>query len=389
MLGKEQARTLALREAAKVHLSVMEYVPPLGSTKADLDTPALCLDLDVMEVNIRAVAETCRRHGVGWRPHSKGHKVAAIAQAETAAGAMGVTCAKLAEAEVMAAGGVRDILIANLVVGPHKVRRLVELRRIADPIICLDHIEQAVPISRAMHEQGLRQRAIIEVDIGLRRVGVPPGEPTLRLARQLTDLPGIELAGIMGYEGHLLTVADADQKAAQIRDALATLVETKKQLEQAGMACPIVSCAGTGSYLYAVRQPGVTELQAGGAIFMDAFYRRQCQVPDLGFALTVVATVVSRPTPERAIMDAGRKTMHGDHEPPFVVGRDDIRVGRLSAEHGQLELAPSAQNLRIGDRLEIVPGYADLTTVLHNQYYCFRGSRLVDIWPISARGMLT
>lgn len=367
----------------------MEITPPLGCTKADLDTPALCLDLDVMEANIRAMAETCRRHSMGWRPHAKGHKVAAIAHAETAAGAIGVTCAKLAEAEVMAAGGVRDILIANLVVGPQKIRRLVELRRIADPIVCVDHIDQALPISRATSEAGLRLRVIIEVDIGLRRVGVPPGEATLEFAKTIAALPGIELAGIMGYEGHLLTVPDADQKAAQIRDALTTLVETKQLLEANALGCPIVSCAGTGSYLYAVRQPGVTELQAGGAIFMDAFYRRKCHVPDLNFALTVMATIVSRPTPERAIIDAGRKTMHGDHEPPFVVGRDDIRVVRLSAEHGELELDPSAQGLRIGDRLEIVPGYADLTTVLHNQYYCFRGGKLVDIWPIEARGKLT
>ncbi|HVX15570.1 MAG TPA: DSD1 family PLP-dependent enzyme [Pirellulales bacterium] len=367
----------------------MELTPPLGCTKADLDTPALCLDLDIMEENIRAMAETCARHGVGWRPHAKGHKVAAIAKAEIDAGAIGVTCAKLAEAEVMAAGGVRDILIANLIVGPQKIRRLVELRRIADPIVCLDHIDQALPISRAMHEAGLRLRAIIEVDIGLRRVGVPPSEATLNFAKQLAELPGIEFAGVMGYEGHLLAVADADQKAAQIRDALTTLVETKRLLEDAGIPCPIVSCAGTGSYLYAVRQPGVTELQAGGAIFMDAYYRHKCNVPDLKFALTVLATVVSRPTPERAIIDAGRKTMHGDFQPPFVVGRDDIRVGRLSAEHGELELSPPAQGLRIGDRLEIVPGYADLTTVLHDQYYCFRDGRLVDIWAIEGRGKLT
>lgn len=367
----------------------MEFTPPIGSTKDDLDTPALCLDLDVLEANIRAVAETCRRHGVAWRPHSKGHKVPAIAQAQIAAGAIGVTCAKLAEAEVMAAGGVRDMLIANMIVGPHKVRRLVALRRAADPIICLDHLDQALPISRAMTEAGLRLRAIIEVDIGLRRVGVPPGEATLNFARQLRDLPGIELAGIMGYEGHLLTVDDAEKKAASIREALGSLVDTSRLLEASGIPCPIVSCAGTGSYLYAARQPGITELQAGGAVFMDAYYRYKCQVPDLDFALTVVATVVSRPAKERAIIDAGRKTMHGDYQPPFVVGRDDMRIARLSAEHGELELSPSAQGLRIGDRVSIVPGYADLTTVLHNQYNCFRGGRLVATWPITARGYLT
>src|SRR5215469_7943474 len=150
----------------------MNPSPPIGCSKADLDTPALCLDLDVMEANIRAMTETCRRHGVAWRPHSKGHKVAAIARAEVAAGALGITCAKLAEAELMAAGGVRDILIANMLVGEQKVRRLVELRRVADPIVCIDHLDQARPISRAMSEAGLRLRVIIEVDIGLKRVGV-------------------------------------------------------------------------------------------------------------------------------------------------------------------------------------------------------------------------
>jgi D-serine deaminase-like pyridoxal phosphate-dependent protein len=367
----------------------MNPQPPIGCTKADLDTPALCLDLDVMEANIRAMTEKCRQHGVAWRPHSKGHKVAAIAKNQIAAGAIGVTCAKLAEAEVMAAGGVRDMLIANMIVGHQKVRRLVELRKIADPIVCLDHLDQALPISRAMSEAGLRLRAIIEVDIGLKRVGVPPGEATLDLAKKLTDLSGIELAGIMGYEGHLLTVPDAHEKSSRIREALSTLVATKELLEAAGIPCPIVSCAGTGSYFYAIQQPGITELQAGGLIFMDAYYRHKCQVPDFDFALTVVATIVSRPTRERAIVDAGRKTMHGDFEPPFVLGRDDIRVVRLSAEHGELELAPTAQDLRIGDRLELVPGYADLTTVLHNQYYCFRGGKLVEIWPIEARGRLT
>jgi D-serine deaminase-like pyridoxal phosphate-dependent protein len=263
------------------------------------------------------------------------------------------------------------------------------LRRVADPIVCIDHLDQALPISRAMSEAGLRLRAIIEVDIGLKRVGVAPGEVTLRLASALAGLPGIGLAGIMGYEGHLLTVADADAKASQIREALATLVATKELLERNGMSCPIVSCAGTGSYIHAAKQPGITELQAGGLIFMDAYYRHKCNVPDFDYALTVLATVVSRPAPERAIIDAGRKTMHGDFQPPFVVGRPDIHVRRLSAEHGELELERTAPDLRIGDRLEIVPGYADLTTVLHNAYHCFRGGKLVDIWPIEGRGKLT
>jgi D-serine deaminase-like pyridoxal phosphate-dependent protein len=362
--------------------------PPLGAGKEALDTPCLCLDLDVLEANIASMVRTCRAYGVAWRPHAKGHKVPAIARRQVEAGALGVTCAKLGEAEVMAAGGVQDILVANMVVGLHKVARLVELRRRADPLVCVDHPDQVRPISQAMAAAGLVLRVLVEVDIGLNRVGTPPGEPTLQLARFVADQPGVRLAGIMGYEGHLLTVPDQAEKARRIREALGELVATARLLEAHGLPCPIVSCAGTGSYLHAVQVPGITEIQAGGAVFMDAYYRHLCQVPGLGYALTILTTVVSRPAPERAIIDAGRKTMNAEIHPPVVAGRDDIRVSRLSAEHGQLELAPSAQGLRIGERLELIPGYADLTTVLHNQFYCFRGGRLVDVWPLEARGML-
>lgn len=363
-------------------------MPTLGCSKDDLDTPALCLDLDLLESNIRTVAEQCRKQGVQWRPHAKGHKTPAVAKLEVAAGANGVTCAKLGEAEVMADGGIHDLLIANMVVGPQKIARLVELRHKADVIVCVDHADQVDPINDAMAAAGRRCRLLIEVDIGLGRVGVQPGEPLLELARYINRLYGVELAGIMGYEGHLLTIADQAEKTTKIREALSLLVSQKEMLEKAGLPCGIVSCAGTGSYLIAIEQPGITEIQAGGAVFMDAFYRHTCQVPELKYALTLLTTVVSRPTPERAIIDAGRKSMNIEVHAPLVVGRDDIRILRLSAEHGQLELDPSAQGLKIGDRLEVIPGYADLTTVLHNEFYCFRKGKLVEIWPIVARGRL-
>lgn len=358
----------------------------LGCTADALDTPYLHLDLNVMESNIRAIAAACRARNVAWRPHAKGHKSAAVARAELAAGAIGATCAKLGEAEVLAAGGVRDLLIANLLVGPHKVRRLVALRRIADPIVTVDHVDQLAPIGAAMHAAGLSVRTIIEVDIGLNRVGNPPGPGTVALAQQIAATPGLTFAGIMGYEGHLLTIADPREKADKIHAALELLIDVRRRLVEAGLPCPIVSCAGTGSYLISITHPGITEVQAGGAIFMDVFYRKKCQVPDLGYALTVPVTVVGRPTAERAIIDAGRKTLNVEVETPQVLGRDDIVVKRLSAEHGELELAPSAQGLKIGDRLALVPGYADLTVALHNDFYCFRDGRLEGVWPVEARG---
>lgn len=357
-------------------------------TRQDLDTPALCLDLDAMESNIRAVVAACERHGVQWRPHSKCHKSVAIARKLVDAGAIGMTCAKLGEAEVMGAGGISDLLVANLVVGPQKVWRLVELRRIADPIVCVDHPQQADPLSQAMSDAGLTLRVLIEVDIGLKRVGVLPGDPALELARHVAACPGLHLAGVMGYEGHLLLIDDPAEKAARIGAALDQLVGTAELLRKNGLPCEIVSCGGTGSLQYCVAQPGITEIQAGGAIFMDEFYRRKCQVNDLQFALTVLTTVVSRPAPDRAIIDAGRKTLNMELVMPRVRDREGVEVVSLSAEHGTLRLPPEHQDLAIGDRLELIPGYGDLTTVLHDAFHVFRGEALEAIWPLDARGKL-
>lgn len=357
-------------------------------SKRELDTPALCIDLDRMESNMRAVAATCREHGVGWRPHAKGHKSSLIARQELAAGAIGVTCAKLGEAELMAAGGIRDILIANIVVGPQKLERLAALRAIADPIVCVDHPQQARDFSQAFANTADCLRVLVDVDIGLARTGVAPGEAALELAQTVAELPGLDLAGVMGYEGHLLTVPDLAEKRQRIRTDLEKLTATRDLLESRGLPCPIVSCGGTGSYQITVGVPGITEIQAGGAIFMDAHYRHNCQVSGLEYALTVLATVVSRPAPSRAIIDAGRKTMNCEMHMPLVAGREDMRVMQLSAEHGELEIDPSARDLQIGDRLELIPGYADLTCMLHDSYHVFRGQRLEAIWPIEARGRL-
>ncbi|MBX3411410.1 MAG: DSD1 family PLP-dependent enzyme [Pirellulales bacterium] len=362
--------------------------PPLGSTRDELDTPALVIDLDRLEANIARIAGLCRERGVDWRPHSKGHKSSEIARRQVAAGAIGVTCAKLGEAEVMAAGGIRDLLIANQIVGAQKLARLAQLTRVADPIVTVDHPLQIEATNQAMRAAGTNTRMIVEVDIGMHRCGVAPGEATLELAKLIDAAPGIELAGIMGYEGHLLTLEDPNEKRTRVEQAIGMLTETKDLLLRAGLPCPIVSAGGTGSYASTLACPGVSELQAGGLIFMDAFYRERCQIVGFDFALTLVATVVSRPAPHRAIIDAGRKTHNMEIHPPRVVGHDDIEFVSLSAEHGVLELAPSAEHLEIGDRLTIIPGYGDFSTVLHNEFYAFRGDRLEAIWPLEARGRL-
>jgi D-serine deaminase-like pyridoxal phosphate-dependent protein len=362
---------------------------PLGTPKEDLDTPALLIDLDALEANISEAATLCRQHGVAWRPHAKCHKSPDVARRIMEAGAIGLTCAKLSEAETFAAAGIPDLLVANFIAGRRKVDRLVELRRKADPIICLDHIDQAEPISKAMAAAGLSVRAILEIDIGMERAGVLPGRPAVELARRVAELAGIELVGVMGYEGHLLTIENPGEKAARVCAALSQLVDSAERIKAAGIDCRIVSCGGTGSLPLAVSQPGITEVQAGGVIFMDAFYRHACRLAGYQYALTVLTTVVSRPAADRAIIDAGRKTMNMEIAMPLVIGREDVVVDRLSAEHGSLKLGPSAQDLKIGERLEFVPGYGDLTTVLHNQFFVLQDGKLVDVWPLTARGRLT
>ncbi len=360
----------------------------VGVRKLDLDTPILCIDLDRMQSNIGKMAGYCREYGVAWRPHAKCHKTPAIALAEIAAGAIGVTCAKVSEAEVLAAGGVRDILIANMIVGARKYERVAALRRWADPIIACDHYAQVQPLAEVCRRNGVEVRLVVEVNLGLNRVGVSPGRDTLELAQAIDRLKGVKLAGIMGYEGHLLQVADQAEKEEKIRESMAVLVGCKEQIVKSGIACDIVSAGGTGSYQYTVQCPGVTEVQAGGGIFMDPYYRVKCQVPGLDYALTVLATVVSRPTLERAILDAGRKTMNPDMAMPVVAGYADAEITRLSAEHCELKLGPESQNLKIGDKIEVVVGYGDYTTVLHDEFYGFRNDRLEVIWPILGRGKL-
>jgi D-serine deaminase-like pyridoxal phosphate-dependent protein len=167
------------------------------------------------------------------------------------------------------------------------------------------------------------------------------------------------------------------------------LTETKNLLESSRIPCPIVSCGGTGSLAFTVQQPGITEVQAGGLIFMDAFYRHACHVSDFKYALSIVATVTSRPAADRAIIDAGRKTMSQDLHLPLVVDRPGVEVASLSAEHGVLKVAPSAAPLQIGDRIALIPGYGDFTTVLHDYFLGVRNGRVETIWPIEARGRLT
>lgn len=360
---------------------------PIGLAKADLDTPALLVDLDVMEANIATVAAACREHGIGWRPHTKAHKTPEIARMQLAAGAIGITCAKLGEAEVMAAAGIRDILIANQIVGPIKIGRLMALPASADVIVAVDGVANIRDLDAAAKAAGRRLRVVIEVDIGMGRAGVAAGPATVALAREIAACEGLAFAGFMAWEAQTMTIAEPAAKERAVVAAIARLVETAGDCRRIGLEVPIVSCGGTGTFPCCTRQPGITEVQVGGAIFSDIRYREGCHV-DLPFALTVLTTVTSRPTPTRIVVDAGRKAMSFDTAVPQPIGLPAHEPARGSAEHCTVELALASAMPAVGDRLEFVVGYSDTTIHLHEEILGLRRGRVERVWRVAGRGRL-
>ncbi|MBI2942181.1 MAG: DSD1 family PLP-dependent enzyme [Chloroflexi bacterium] len=363
------------------------YPGVVGQPKEWLDTPALLVDLDVLDRNTQRVARTCREAGINWRPHTKGIKIPAIAHKLLAAGAMGVTCAKLGEAELMAGAGIRDILVANQVVGPAKIARLVNLLPHADVIVAVDSIDNVDALDAAAREKGVRPRVVVEVNIGLERAGVEPGEPVVALARVIAERTGLRFAGLMGWEGHTIRIPDLGEKRRAIASAVGQLTSSAEACRAAGLPVEIVSCGGTGTYWITAHLPGITEIQAGGGVFCDILYRQGMGV-DHEYALTVLTTVTSRPNPTRIICDAGKKTMSSDGAVPEPIGVGKVKSVSLSAEHARIDLDEPNTALRVGDRVEFIVGYSDTTVHLHPELYGIRNGRVETVWPVLGRGLL-
>lgn len=358
----------------------------VGRPVRELDTPALTIDLNAFERNLAFMSGTIAAAGISWRPHAKGHKSPAIARKEIEAGAIGVTCAKLGEAEVMAANGINDILVANQVIGPIKARRLAALCTKADVIVAVDDFANAEEIAAVADDFGTEPRVIIELNVGMERAGVLPGKAAVHLSKRLADLKGIRFAGLMGYEGHGMDILDPDARKETIVRAVASLVETAEACRAAGVPVEIVSASGTGTFLTAIANSGITEVQAGGGLFGDKAYR------DLGVpvepALIVITQVTSRPVPNRIIVDAGRKTIDPGYYDPVARGLEGVVSVALSAEHGAFELDRNTDSPRPGERLELEIGYHDQTTHLHDYLFGVRDGIVETVWPVAARGRL-
>jgi len=345
---------------------------------SDLDTPCLLLDLDRVHANIATMMGMIAGTGVSLRPHFKTPKCPQVARLQLEAGAIGITVAKLGEAEVLADAGLGPILMANQVVGRLKVDRLMALLgRGVDVTVAVESEFNIAELAEGARRSGQRPAAVIEVDAGLRRCGSATPEQTVRLARRLIA-NGIDYRGIMGYEGHMYGQPEPAAREQLIRESLAIVNAHVEALAEAGLAPAIVSTSGTASVPIAARTPGVTELQAGTYVFHDS--HNEEFIPGVfQQALTLLTTVIS--VKERyAVADTGAKSLTNEFGPPFSVD-GHIKVARLSEEHATLT-GEGVAGLSPGDRIEVVPSHGDTTLNMHDVYYVRRGDEVIDTWPI-------
>ncbi|TMV49142.1 hypothetical protein FE783_15885 [Paenibacillus mesophilus] len=361
--------------------------------KGQLDTPFVLVDLDKTEQNIAAYQAVADRCGVKLRPHAKTHKIPQLARMQIAAGAVGVTVAKVGEAEVMADAGIPDIMVAYPVVGEAKLARLARLAQKSRITVAVDSEEAAIPLAEAMTAAGASVDVLIELDCGFGRVGLQPGEPLLHLARRLVGLTGLRMTGILAFAGQAYDAPDEVRLREIAAHEAGMAAEAARLLRNNGIPAHTVSVGSTPSSRYAAEGVGVTEIRPGAYVFGDlmqvdigAHRLEQC-------ALTVKVTVVSRPSTDRAVIDAGTKVFTMDGNPSslgtgrgWVVGHPGISVEWFTEEHGMLRLAPEEQSLRVGDTLEIVPVHCCGDVNMVDEVAAVRGDCVEAIWPVAARG---
>lgn len=362
-------------------------------TRDEIPTPALLLDRDRFERNLARMAAHVWRAGKQLRPHAKTHRCPEIARRQVEAGALGVACAKLGEAEVMARAGLRGLLITTEVVAPSAVRRLTRLVAVApDTLVVVDDAENVGALAQAAAADGVIVNVLVDVDVGNRRTGVAPGESALALARAVAAQPSLRLRGLQGYAGHCAHVVGWAARREASRAAMAPLMETCRLLEAAGLPVEVVAGGSTGTYDIDTDLDGLTELQAGSYCVMDLEYRRIGgrdgeALTDFEMALTVVATVVSVPTRDRAVVDAGLKAFATDRPfPPEPVERPGIEYGFAGDEHGRLTVTDLSRGPRLGERIEFFPPHCDPTVNLYDRVYVLRGDRVDAVWEVAARG---
>lgn len=362
------------------------YSPKVGDSLESLDTPSMIVDLDVMEANTKKLMDRLLPTGRNIRPHLKTTKSAIIAKRLVAAGAKGGCVAKLSEAEAITAAGFTDLLITCEIVGPAKVKRLVELfRKHRGLRIVIDSQVAATAINDALDKSGIEDpiAVLIDLDVGLHRTGAQPSE-ALPLARHIGGLKHLRLIGVQGYEGHLQHLHNFEDRKKQCLESMKILTETAQALKNEGFNIEVVTTGGTGTADFCATVPGVTELQPGSFIFMDTDYRNAIGTY-YSHSLSLLATVISKQGERQVTIDTGLKSLTTDSG---LAECKDTRYtyDQLGDEHGSLKWEEGTPALSIGDRVEMIPSHIDPTVNLHDFYYAYRNGVIEEIWPVDSRG---
>lgn len=355
----------------------------------DLDTPVLTVDAASFERNIARMSALTAAAGIACRPHAKAHKSPHVAKLQIAAGAVGVCCAKLGEAEVMAEAGVPDILITTGVIGRSKVMRLIEAARKSRIAVVTDDADNIADLAAGAQTAGLKLDVLVEVDVGQGRCGVPPGPRAAELAALIDGHPWLTFRGLQGYQGAAQMQASHAARRRAAHEALALLNRSAGPVREAGIAIEILTGGGTGTSEIDIALGGLTELQPGSYIFMDTNYGaiewQDAPAPPFELSLNVYAGVISRPSANRVILDAGWKAVSGDGGPPRAPGHPEAIFRFAGDEHGELRF-PGHAPLAVGDKVMLAPSHCDTTVNLHDRFILTRGGMVEDVWEIAARG---
>ena len=364
-----------------------------GMDAADIQTPALVLDLDALERNIKKMGDYAKAHGMRHRVHGKMHKSVDVAKLqESLGGAVGVCCQKVSEAEVFARGGIKDILVSNQVRDPAKIDRLARLPKFGSrTIVCVDDVANVADLSAAAVSHGTELEVLVEIDCGAGRCGVTTTGAVVEIAKAVGAADNLTFTGIQAYQGAMQHMDSYEDRKAKLDVAIAQVQDAVNGLKADGIACELVSGGGTGSYYFESNSGVYNELQCGSYAFMDADYGRildkdgnRIDQGEWENAFFILTSVMSHAKADKAIVDAGLKAQSVDSGLPVIFGRDDVEYIKCSDEHGVV--MDPAGVLKVNDKLKLVPGHCDPTANVHDWYVGVRDGKVETVWPVSARG---
>ena len=352
-----------------------------GKPVNELPTPSIVADITAIDANLAKMDGFFAGSGIKLRPHFKSHKCVTLARRQMSlSNTVGITCAKLSEAEQLVIGGVHNVLIANQVIGRDKTARIAEMNRKAAVHVAVDSQLGIEQLSGAAQKAGVTIGVFIEIDIGMKRGGVQPGEPVLDLAEIISGMPGIRLDGIQSYEGHIVTLEDYNERKRRVEQDLKPVIETKKLLEQKGFQT-IISSGGTGTYDITGNMEGINELQCGSYVLMDSSYRKIR--PEFENARYVLATIISDQKASKTL-DVGLKGVGAEYGTPEVIAYPEAKSLGFAEEHLVIEKLDAS----IGDKIRLIPPHGCTTNNLYAKMWITRNDIIEDVWAIEGRGCL-